>query len=751
VASTQLQPDPLVDLSQCAREPVHIPGAIQPHGALLVLDPTDLSVIGVSDNAESLLGIVPRGILGGRFSSLLSGEEGAPIEDRLRQERLEEHNPFALTLKSGASLNAIAHRHDGRLIVEFEPEATDAGFQRAHVYSRVRGSLVRLRASTDLRDLCEQTAREVRHLTGFDRVLIYAFTPDWCGEVVAEDCADGIAHYKGLRFPASDIPSQARALYASCRLRIIPTSTYTPAKLVAHELGRPVDLTHACLRSVSPVHLEYMRNMGVTASLGISLMRGDELWGLITCNHESGERFIPYEARTACGLVGEVVSTLIAQKEGIQAAGERASFLDTQGRLLQLIAQDGDVVGGLTRHEPSILDVTHSAGAVLFYNGAIHCAGKTPPAEAIGELISWIERQEAKDLVIESLPARYPAAAAWADSGCGLVASAIVFADSTVVAQRNWLLWFRPEVAQTVSWGGDPNKQASTLDNQRLRPRTSFDAWREEVRLKSAPFTDAEAAAARSLSAALVDVIVQIEAGRLLARKNAALEELNKLKNQLLGMAAHDLRNPIGGIESLATLLLDEPEGLRSNQIELLELIQSSSADMLRLVESFLDVSRIEAGRLSLHPADTDVVGLVRRRISLNRFTAEKKSMNLTFESVADRLLVSIDGPKMGQVFDNLIGNAIKFSPVGAHVRCSLATSGGRTIFSVADEGPGLTAADRALLFRPFSTASARGTYGESSTGLGLAIVKKIVEAHGGELSVQSEPGQGATFSVALG
>jgi light-regulated signal transduction histidine kinase (bacteriophytochrome) len=470
--------------------------------------------------------------------------------------------------------------------------------------------------------------------------------------------------------------------------------------------------------------------MGVTASMGISLMRGEELWGLITCNHESGQRFIPYEARTACSLVGEVVSSLLAEKEGVAAADRRAGLLDVQAKLVQFVVEDGDVVRGLTAHTPSILDATHSTGAVLQYNGEIHCVGKTPPPEAMPQLLTWIEGQATSTVVAESLPERYPPASAWSDSGCGLVASSIRFADSSVVAERNWLVWFRPEVAQTVSWGGDPRKPATLAAGERLHPRKSFEQWNEEVRLKSAPFSRAEVAAAESLSNALMGVILQIEASRQITRRNAQLEELNKLKNQLLGMAAHDLRNPIGGVQSLAIMLMEDPQGgLRPDQLELLQLIESSSADMLHLVESFLDVSRIEAGKLTLQATDTDLVELLRRRIALSRIPAEQ----------------------IGQVFDNLIGNAIKFSPVGAHIRCAVALANGRTVFSVADEGPGLTAEDRALLFRPFSTASARGTYGETSTGLGLAIAKKIVEAHGGELSVRSEPGHGATFSVALG
>jgi two-component system, chemotaxis family, sensor kinase Cph1 len=185
--------EPRVDVSQCDTEPVHIPGAIQPHGILLVLDPLDLTITGVSDNAQRIIGVAPRALLGRSITSILAPRDRAEIPQVLALKNLEERNPFSLTLESGESVEAAAHRHDGRLIVECEPQDTSASFQRSYLYNRARGSLVRLRGALDLRALCEQTAREVRLLTGFDRVLVYAFKPDWSGEVFAEDSADGSA------------------------------------------------------------------------------------------------------------------------------------------------------------------------------------------------------------------------------------------------------------------------------------------------------------------------------------------------------------------------------------------------------------------------------------------------------------------------------------------------------------------------------------------------------------------------------
>jgi light-regulated signal transduction histidine kinase (bacteriophytochrome)/HPt (histidine-containing phosphotransfer) domain-containing protein/two-component sensor histidine kinase len=545
-----------LDLSGCEREPVHVPGAVQPHGVLLVLDPIDLTIVRISDNAEHLLGRAAASLLGRDVASLAAASEREVLVDGLRRADVEERNPFTLSCEDGRGFSVVAHRHDDRILLECEPLDTAPEFQRAYVHNRVRGSLVRLRATSSLRELCVQTAREISALTGFDRVLVYAFQPDWSGEVVAEECREGLPRYVGLRFPASDIPSQARALYASCRLRAVPTSTYTPARMLGAHDGRPLDLTHASLRSISPVHLEYMRNMGVTASLGISLMDGDRLWGLVTCNHESGERFVPYDARTACTLVGEVVSSLIAKKAGVDVAEARASFLQTQAQLLQFVVQDGDVVRGLTGHSPSVLDVARATGAAVLFDGELHCTGRTPPQEALAGLLAWVEQQGTATVVTDSLPERYPPALAWKDVGCGLVATSISFADSAVVSKKVWILWFRPEAVQTVSWGGDPTKRVTV--GERLHPRKSFDRWKEDVHLKSVSFTPADGAAAASLAAALTDVILEIEASRRI-RENA----------RLLDASNRELRVQIEENDRVGKVLAARTEQLRQREASL--------------------------------------------------------------------------------------------------------------------------------------------------------------------------------------
>ncbi len=787
-----------IDISRCEHEPVRIPGGIQPHGALLVLRAGDLSIVGSSDNTLVVLGVAPCDLLGRQVTCLAQVADVGRLSSGLRQEHAEDDNPFKVSIHGGRRLNAIVRRQGDRVLVELEHEDDAPEFRTSYVFNRVRQSLVRLRAAADLGELCRRAAREVRELTGFDRVIVYTFRPDWSGRVVAEDCVDGAARYLDLRFPASDIPSQARALYAECRLRMIPTSTYVPARILMSEEGPPIDLTHASLRSISPVHLEYMRNMGVTGSLGISIMVGDRLWGLITCNHESGKRFVPYEARAACGLLGEIVSSLVAQKEGVAVAEGRASYLARQARIVQLVVQDRDLVSGLTEHTPSLLDVTDSTGAVLLYKNELHAIGKTPPRSELTPLLSWIRGQGGGTVATDSLPERYAPAYAWKDVGCGLAATPVLFPDSGGEAgQDTWLLWFRPEVVQTVSWGGDPRKASSAMDAERLHPRKSFERWREEVHLKSIPFEPREIAAAESLSSELVDVVLEIEASRRVREQSAAAAEEahQRGKIETATSVLHDLGNALTGIggavvearrhaadaavtENLArtvgflkpsTVALDRLLGGSRGQslVALLEAMAVASergqrgalAAFARVADYLTHANEILSIQRSYASAGSDGA---RGRVRINRVLADVRAMAsgsvearggvLTVEPTAGPApTVRVDRSRLMSVLLNLAKNAAEALddlPAGRSPWVTLAyvrAPGGGLVITVRDGGRGFDQDVATRLFDDGFSTKQRGS------GIGLGSCRRIVESLGGRITVSSEGvGTGARAEITL-
>ncbi|MEO8705240.1 MAG: ATP-binding protein, partial [Kofleriaceae bacterium] len=772
-----------IDLSQCDREPVHIPGVIQPHGLFFVLDPEGLTILCASENTECLIGIAAADLVGRSIASIASLVDGTALAAALREDDLEQYNPRALRFSSAsAAFEAIAHRHDGRLILECEP-AVDESLDASHFYNRVRASLIRIRATKDLDALCAATASEIRQLTGFDRVLIYRFRPDLTGEVVAESADE--QHYLGLRFPASDIPSQARALYAACRLRMMPTARYVPARLVGAHDTRPIDMTHAVLRSVSPVHLQYMANMGVTGSMGISLMDEDRLWGLVTCNHESGERFLPYRVRMSTGLIGEVVSSLIGQKERIASSDRRVTFLGTHAKLTQFVTQDRDVVRGLTEHVPSLADVTSSPGAALYYKGEVRTVGATPPAAEILALITWLEARDQQTVVCESLPASYPPAHVWKEVGCGLVASRITLDHRIAGAGNVWLLWFRPEIVQIVTWGGDPNKSISTGP---LHPRTSFEAWREDVHLLSPPFSTSELEAARAFTGTMFEVILEIEARRqiehgatLLAEANRRLvlqiEETQRAElelrraqkleavGRLASGLAHEINTPVQYVsDSVAFLkeafsdlvaLVPPAAGQSNDEIDLAFLVESIPSAIERSLEGLGRVATLvralkefsHADRAAKEPAD------------LNQALAN--TIDIARGEVRNIATVSLDpGPlpqvpcflgDLNQVFLNLIVNAAHAIQDSLNDRRTSGTisirtwqEGDEVCVAVADDGAGIPEAIREQIFDPFFTTKEVGR----GSGQGLALARAIVVGrHGGSLTFESEVGRGTTFT----
>lgn len=238
---------------------------------------------------------------------------------------------------------------------------------------------------------------------------------------------------------------------------------------------------------------------------------------------------------------------------------------------------------------------------------------------------------------------------------------------------------------------------------------------------------------------------------REMARKNIELEKLNALKNRILGVAAHDLRNPLGVILSHSEFLESEiGDGLNKQQREFLVTIKNTSEFMLRMVTDLLDVSAIEAGQLRLDRHPTDFAELVRRNVTLNRVLAARKQIAVELTAPPSLPLVPVDPGKVEQVINNLIANAVKFSHRGTRVDVRVESSDAFVTVAVRDQGQGIPEADLPRLFKPFGRTSVRTTEGEPSTGLGLAIVRNIVEGHGGHMGVESEVGRGSTFSFTL-
>ncbi len=430
----------------------------------------------------------------------------------------------------GAPFDVVLHRSEGLLVTEWEPVhgAEEAG---ATWHRRLPTVLQRLSATTTLAGLTEVLARDVRELTGFDRVMVYRFDPEWNGEVVAEDRRPDLEPFLGLRYPAGDIPAQARALYATNWLRLIPDARYTPSPLVPAVnplTGGPLDLSGSILRSVSPVHLEYLANMGVVASMSVSLIDRGRLWGLIACHSYRGAHRPSYTDRVAAEFLGRTASLLLHTKV---AEGHSDRVVEVAQREAQLIAAVGrsprSPLPALTEGDVTALDLVPAAGVAVRLDGRLRLLGETPPADRVVPLVHALAAAGAA--ASDRVPAVVPDDADLADVASGVLAAPVG------TGTGDFLAWFRPETLREVSWGGNPHtsKVAEGPAGPRLSPRRSFDRWVETVRGTSVPWLPHEVDAAAALAGHLAEAARTraVEDNRFAAslQRTLLLEELPKV------------------------------------------------------------------------------------------------------------------------------------------------------------------------------------------------------------------------------
>lgn len=720
------------DLDACAREPIHIPGAVQPHGALLVLAPDTLAVLQASANAASLLGEAPRG------DEPLGGQAGA-LNDRLR-EWLATGEPSyqdALSI-DGRDLQVAAHICEDGLIVECESISGDGEASMDRLFPKLRTFAETVPKSEGTRGLAALAARFVREIAGFDRVLVYRFDPEWNGHVVGEDGNGNLPSYLDLRFPAGDIPPQARELYKLNRLRMIPTADYEPVPIepaANPRTGKPTDLSLAGLRSVSPIHLEYMRNMGTAASMSISILVDGELWGLVAC-HSREPHGVSLNVRSACDFAVQALAMEIGARARAAEASVRAGLGDIQSRLLAAMSAESDWTQGLANNPEDFLAQVNASGAAVVFEEECRLAGKTPDETRVRALVAALEeRDETEVFHSDNLSADLPEAA-----DCMAVASGLLAVRISELYPA-WVLWFRPEVIETVEWGGDPHKYVREAG--RIHPRRSFAAWKEQVRGRAHAWQSAEIAAALSLRGSIVGIVLR--RAEELAALSEELQRSNKELEAFSYSVSHDLRAPFRHIMGFAQLLRERADGLDEKSRHYLETISDSAIAAGRLVDDLLNFSHV--GRTAIRPASVNMdklVGEVRQSLKME---AGDRGITWTVDPLP---LAWADSTLIRQVVHNLVGNAVKYTERNEHaeIRITGWEEDGRTVYRVSDNGVGFDMTYLEKLFGVFQRLQRAEDF--EGTGIGLALARRIVDRHGGRIWAEGKVGEGATFTFAL-
>jgi len=737
---------PVLDLSTCDMEPIRTPGSIQPHGFVLTLA-DDLAVLQASANLGDWAGVAARDAVGRPLAQAI----GAAAAQRLASELRAELGPRpfyvgTVTTPNGRHFDVLAHRWDGVLIAEFEgvDRAEPADFR--NLYPLIGDFLLKVNDAASIESLATLACQHVRAVTGFGRVLVYQFDPDGHGHVMAEARDDRHPSYLGQHFPASDIPAQARDLYTLSRIRLIQDANYVPAPLVPPAnpvTGRPNDLTFAALRSVSPVHLQYMRNMNTLASMSVSLMVKGKLWGLISC-HDEAPTPIAFEKRTACEQLGQILALCIESREDAADLQFRLEVRRTMVSMLAGLTQGSDFIENLSNVFPDLLRFARASGAAIMVDDRVLAYGDTPEEDDVRALVDWLALHDHGDVFhTDRLSAAYPPAARMSRNASGLLAMPI----SRI--HKHYLLWFRPEYVHTIEWAGNPHAKnavapATPGAPTQLSPRTSFAAWRETIHGASMPWHAGEIEMALEFRTALLGIA--LERAEQMAELAEELGRANKELEAFSYSVSHDLRAPLRHIVGFADLLLESAGSEDAQQRQrFLKNIKDAARLAGKLVDDLLSFSQM--GRASLRPTTVDMNDLV--AACLDKMSLEMRGRNIDWD-IQPLPTVQADPTFLHLAVFNLLSNAVKFTGQRdrAVIRVFAEDAAGETVFHVADNGAGFNMEYVHKLFGVFQRLHRMEDF--QGTGIGLANVRRIVERHNGRVWANAVPGEGATFSFAL-
>jgi light-regulated signal transduction histidine kinase (bacteriophytochrome) len=732
-----------VDLTNCDHEQIQFPGAILPHGVLLVLREPGLDIIQASQNTADFFAIAAADLLQQPLSRLLTPTDVDSLRESLLRDRLEgPPTRVAVAAIQGRSFNLLLHRNDQVVFLELEPRQQEA-FSAWELYGSLHASILTMQAATSVQQFLDLAIDQVRTFTGFDRVMGYKFLDDGSGWVRSESVIAGETPYLGQHFPPSDVPAPAKRLFSLGWLRHQPDIGYTPVPMLPElnpVTGGPLDMSYAILRSVSVMYSQYLKNMGTSASMVITLMKDGKLWGLIACHHHHGPKHVPYEVRLACEFMANMISLLISQKEDHEHASYRSRIRSSQQRLVQAATPQVKFSQALAERMPDLLQFVEAGGVALATEESWLTAGATPSISHLNGLLDWLADNVSEAFATDCLSSHYEAAQKCKETASGLLALRLS------ATARDYLLWFRPEVIQTVKWAGNPSKPVDLSDDgQRLFPRTSFALWIETMRLKSLPWLDFEVQAARDLRVSLLERSLRKadQTTRLYEKLEKSYQELDAFTY----VASHDLKEPLRGIHNYARFLLEDCAGkLEEEDSVKLKNIARLSQRMENLLNSLLQYSRMSREDLSLQSCDVGaVVGEV-----IDSMAERLRESGAKLRMASGFPAITADPVTVSEIFANLISNALKYNDKSDKwVEVGWGNGEKQPFFFVRDNGIGIEAGQLDSIFTIFRRLHGPREYG-GGAGAGLTIARKLAERHGGRMWVDSTVGEGSCFCFTL-
>ncbi|TAE59775.1 MAG: GAF domain-containing protein [Nostocales cyanobacterium] len=733
-----------VNLTNCAKEQIHIPGSIQPHGTVIVVDQESFNIIQASTNVDIFFARPHTDLINTHLTEILDQTIIQKIQDCLNQD-FSAINPLRIKINN-QHLNLIVHENDNLVFLEFEPIDEKYNNDFLSFYNMTKKVIDQMQSSGNLQELSEVIVKNIRELTNFDRVMVYRFDADASGDVIAEAKQEELESLYGLRYPAIDVPDTAKKLYSLNYIRLIPDIEYQPVPLPNHpENNQPFDLSYSTLRSVSPCHIEYLENMGVRASMSISLIHENKLWGLIACHHYS-PKYLPYEVRSACEFLGKVMSLNLIAKADQENLNYKVQIKEKLSELFEKLSHTVDISESLYNNLDLLQSIVNAQGLAICFENEIRLFGVTPELNDIHNLVNFLKSHQSHNLYFtDRLPEICPSAVKFQSLASGII---ILYLSRV---ENSYIIWFRPEVSQTVKWAGNPHKEAKLEADGTLTlsPRKSFELWKQTVTGRSLPWLSYEIQQVMEFRNLLIDII--FKKSNELLELNIELKRSNDELDSFAYIASHDLKEPLRGIYNYSYLLLEDYQAaLDEDGNRKLNTLMTLTKRMEKLIDVLLYYSRL--GRKELIIENVNIAEIVANDIKNIIQASQTENIDIRIPRKipnikADKILVE-------EVFLNLITNAIKYNnkpEKWVEINYLLDSSkSSQPIFYVRDNGIGIQEQHQEIVFRIFKRLHGQNKFG-GGTGAGLTIVKKIIERHGGKIWIESNYGEGTTFYFTLG
>ena len=740
----------------CESEPIHIPGSIQSHGFLLAVTEDNFTVAFCSENCYEFLDKTHIDLLGKKLDTILSNADIENIQQQFKEISNDPLRPFVINYND-KSFHVTAHKSNEVIVLEFEIFSEEK-IDLPDLLIQMKRFAYYTERADNLKSLCQDIADETRSLTGYDRVMIYRFDKEYNGEVYAESKTEDLKPFLNLHYPHTDIPAQARELYLRNLIRMKVDVGYTPVPIFTIDgvlkENSNLDLSMAILRSVSSMHLEYLKNMHVGATFVISLIHNNKLWGLISCHHYT-PKHIPYYTRLAAHLQGIFLSSQIDVR---QTADEFELTKETHEKLVdlqELLINNENI---LTQKSTllKLQQLLNADAVIINYNGEYFTEGDLPGRKQIKGLLDWLKKEKGlQKFNTSALYKHYADAVSFADTISGVVY--LPLSDNN----KNCIVWTRGEVEKNIDWAGNPSKAIQTnVENLMLSPRKSFEIWKQSVKYTSAEWKNPELDEAKVIASSIQHQLhladLKFEEKRYLSLN----EKLQKANDELANMnwiSTHDLKEPLRKIQLYGSIILEKdggriPDTVKANILRM----QNSAGKMQTLINDLLTYSKVVNEERQLDPIDLNVI--MQNILWDFKDNIDEKNISIQFDKLPTVYGVHF---QVRQLFLNLISNSIKFtrSEVTPLITILSENVTGEKLawasqkanksyykISVIDNGIGFNTAYKEKVFKIFQRLHSSTEF--MGTGIGLSICKKIAELHGGNIEAHGVEGEGATFSV---